>query len=321
MTRVMNPSPSKPVASRKALGDALKVVGDKDPRIVVLDADLSKSTMSMTFAKAHPSRFFEMGIAEANMLGTASGMALSGLTPFCCSFACFITGRFDQIKMSVAYSQARVRIIGTHAGVGIGPDGYSQQGLEDLACMRSLPTMLVLQPADDIETAQMVEHLAHDPRPAYMRLTRQDLPRVHDDNYKFVPGKFPTLVDGNDVAILATGGCVGFAVEAALTLEKEGVKARVLNASSIKPIDDDAIEKCAKECKAGLVTVEDHNVLGGLGGAVAESLTSRTPAKLLRLGVKDEFGESGDPKALYAKHGLDAEGIAKSVRAFVKQAR
>ena len=321
MTRAMTPSPAKAVATRKAFGDALKNVGDKDQKIVVLDADLSKSTMSMVFAKAHPERFFDMGIAEANMLGTASGLALSGFTPFCCSFACFITGRFDQIKMSVAYSQARVRIVGTHAGVGIGPDGYSQQGLEDLALMRTLPTMLVLQPADDIETAQMVEHLAHDPRPAYLRLTRQDLARVHDDNYKFAPGKFATLVDGNDVAVLATGGTVMYAVEAALALEKEGIRARVLNASSIKPVDDAAIEKAAKECKHGLVTVEDHNILAGLGGAVAESLTSHTPAKLLRLGVKDEFGESGDPKALYKKHGLDTDGIAKSVRDLVRAAR
>jgi transketolase len=320
MSRMMNPTAAKPVATRKAFGDALKLLGDKDPRVVVLDADLSKSTMSMTFAKAHPSRFFEMGIQEANMLGTASGLALSGFTPFCCSFACFITGRFDQIKMSVAYSQARVRIVGTHAGVGIGPDGYSQQGLEDLALMRSLPTMLVLQPADDIETAQMVEHLATDPRPAYLRLTRQDVPRVHDEGYRFSPGKFPLLVGGDDVAIFATGGTVAFAVEAALALHQEGIKARVLNASSIKPLDEQAIIAAARACKHGLVTVEDHNVLGGLGGAVAEVVCAHRPAKLLRLGVQDIFGESGEPKALYAKHGLDAAGIARSVRAACQSA-
>lgn len=321
MTRVMIPAPAKAVASRKAFGDALKALGDVDPKVVVLDADLSKSTMTMVFAKAHPQRFFEMGIQEANMLGTAAGLALSGYTPFCASFACFITGRFDQIKMSVAYSQARVRIVGTHAGVGIGPDGYSQQGLEDLALMRTLPTMLVLQPADDLETAQMVQLLATDPRPAYLRLTRQDLPRVHSDDYRFVPGKFPKLIDGSDVALFATGGTVGFAVDAALALHAEGIKARVYNASSIKPVDDDAIESAARECRIGLVTIEDHNILGGLGGAVAESVTSRVPAKLLRLGVKDEFGESGEPAALYKKHGLDAEGIVRDVRAFVKAAR
>lgn len=312
--RTMIPAAAKAVASRKAFGDALKALGDVDPKVVVLDADLSKSTMSIGFAKAHPSRFFEMGIQEANMIGTAAGLALSGFTPYCCSFACFITGRFDQIKMSVAYSQARVRLVGTHAGVGIGPDGYSQQGLEDLALMRSLPTMLVLQPADEIETAQMVRHLATDPRPAYLRLTRQDLPRVHADDYTFKPGVFPQLVGGEDVAIFATGGCVGGAVEAALQLHKDGVKARVYNASSIKPIDVDAIVKAATETKL-LFTVEDHNVLAGLGGAVAEVLTEKRPARLVRIGVNDEFGESGEPANLYAKHGLDAAGIAKRVRA------
>ena len=209
----------------------------------------------------------------------------------------------------------------THAGVGIGPDDYSQQGLEDLALMLTLPTMLVLQPADDLETAQMVDLLGTDSRPAYLRLTRQDLPRVHDDKYRFVPGKFPQLVDGNDVALFATGGTVGFAVDAALALHADGIKARVYNASSVKPVDDDAIEQAARECQAGLVTIEDHNILGGLGGAVAESVTSRVPAKLLRLGVKDEFGESGDPLALYKKHGLDAEGIARDVRVFVRTQR
>jgi transketolase len=312
----MSPAAVKPVATRKAFGEALKAQGDVDDQIVVLDADLSKSTMSMMFAKAHPTRFFEMGIAEANMIGTAAGMALSGYTPFCCSFACFLTGRFDQIKMSVAYSQARVRLVGTHAGVGIGPDGYSQQSLEDLACMRALPTMVVLQPGDDLEATQMVQALATDPRPAYLRLTRQELPRVHDDSYKFQIGKFSKLVDGDDVALLGTGGTVGFAVEAALALHKLGIKAAVWNASSIKPIDEDAIVAAAG-CKHGVVTIEDHNVLGGLGGAVAEVLSSRKPAKLLRLGVHDVFGESGEPAELYAHHGLDAAGIEKSVRAFV----
>jgi len=304
------------MATRKSFGLALKDLGDKDDKVLVFDADLSKSTQSGIFAEAHPDRFYEMGIAEANMIGTASGAALSGYTPFVCSFAAFIAGRFDQIKMSVAYSQARVRIVGTHAGVGIGPDGYSQQGLEDLACMRSLPTMLVLQPADDLETAQMVNALADHPQPAYMRLTRQNVPRVHSDDYKFEFGRFPTLVDGSDVTILGTGGTVGHAVEAAIKLHAEGISARVLNASCIKPIDEEAIVKAAKQTK-GLVTVEDHNILGGLGGAVAEVLTNRAPARLLRLGVNDVFGESGEPDALYAYHGLNADGIAGSVREFL----
>ena len=309
---------AKPVATRKAFGKALKAAGDRDERIVVLDADLSKSTMSNDFHEAHPERFVEMGIQEANMLGTAAGLALSGYVPFCCSFACFLTGRFDQIKMSVAYSEARVRLVGTHAGVGIGPDGYSQQGLEDLATMRSLPGMLVLQPGDDMEAAQMVKVLADDPRPAYLRLTRQGVKRVHSDDYQFKPSVFPTLVDGKDVTIVATGGCVGHAVDAALELHKQGVSARVLNASTIKPLDEEAIVLAARETK-GLVTVEDHNVLGGLGGAVAEVLSSKHPARLLRHGVQDIFGESGTPDGLYEKHQLDAKGITEVVKRFADE--
>jgi transketolase len=313
--RAMKPADVKPMATRKAFGLALKDLGDTNENVIVFDADLSKSTQSMIFAEAHPERFYEMGIAEANMIGTASGAALSGYIPFVCSFAAFIAGRFDQIKMSVAYSQAAVRIIGTHAGVGIGPDGYSQQGLEDLACMRSLPTMLVLQPADDLETAQMIHALADNPNPAYVRLTRQNMPRVHSDDYKFEVGKFPTLVNGTDVTLLATGGTVGNAVSAAMQLHEEGISARVINANSVKPVDEEAIVKAAKETK-GLVTIEDHNILGGLGGAVAEVLTNRAPARLLRLGINDVFGESGEPEALYTYHGLDSAGIAGSVREF-----
>jgi transketolase len=316
--RAMIPADVKPVATRKAFGDALKALGDRDSKVVVLDADLSKSTMSMMFAKAHPTRFFEMGIQEANMIGTAAGMALSGLTPFCCSFACFLTGRFDQIKMSVAYSNARVRLVGTHAGVGIGPDGYSQQGLEDLALLRSLPGMLVLQPGDDIETTQMVDLLATDPRPAYLRLTRQNVKRVHADTYKFTPGVFPTLIDGNDVTIIGTGGTLMHAVDAALELHAQGIQARVLNGSSVKPVDEAAIVKAAKET-GGIVVVEDHTIMGGLGGAVAEVLVEKHPARMLRQGVKDVFGESGEPDDLYAKHGLDTAGIVKAVKAFLKK--
>jgi transketolase len=315
--RAMIPADVKPAATRAAFGTALKELGDTDARIAVLDADLSKSTMSMHFAKAHPERFFEMGIQEANMIGTAAGLALNGFVPFCCSFACFLTGRFDQIKMSVAYSEARVRLVGTHAGVGIGPDGYSQQGLEDLATMRSLPGMLVLQPGDDMEAAQMVKVLADDPRPAYLRLTRQGVKRVHSDDYQFKPSVFPTLVDGDDVTILATGGCVGHAVDAALELHKQGISARVLNASTIKPLDEEAIVLAARETK-GLVTVEDHNILGGLGGAVAEVLSSKHPARLHRHGVQDIFGESGTPEELYEKHQLDAKGIVTVVKRFAE---
>jgi transketolase len=245
------------------------------------------------------------------MIGVASGLALSGYIPFACSFACFITGRFDQIKMSVAYSGARVRLVGTHAGVGIGEDGYSQQGLEDLACMRSLPSMEVLQPADDIETSCMMNYLLSSKNPAYLRLTRQDLVRVHEESYRFTLGKFPMLKNGNDIAVFASGGTVFNALGAAQDLAKNGLAIRVYNASSIKPIDEEALTKAAKETKL-LISVEDHQMIGGLGSALAESLckNSKTPA-LIRIGINDEFGESGTPESLYEKHGLSREKIAK----------
>ncbi len=296
------------MATRKAFGLALQELGARDDKVVVLDADLSKSTMSEGFSKSFPSRFFQMGIAEANMIGTAAGLALSGYTPFICSFACFVTGRFDQIKMSVAYSKARVRIVGTHAGLGVGPDGYSQQGLEDLALMRSLPGMLVLQPADDIETQQMVNYLATASEPAYLRLIRQEVPRVHNSEYQFVPGKFATLHEGNDLAIFATGGTVTHALSAAQELATQGIHARVINASSIKPLDVECIVRAARETRM-LITAEDHTTLGGLGGAVTEVVCAHQPARVIRLGVDDIFGESGTPELLYAKHGIDAKGI------------
>jgi|SRR5579871_4709734 len=303
------------MSTRKAFGQSLLSLGDKNPSVVALDADLSKSTFSYLFAQRYPKRFFEMGIAEANMIGVASGMALSGYIPFACSFSCFLTGRFDQIKMSVAYSNAAVRLVGTHAGVGIGEDGYSQQGLEDLALMRSLPTMQVFQPADDIETDRMVHFLADSPRPAYLRLTRQDLLRVHDADFEFLPGKFSLLKLGKDIAVFATGGTVQHALLAARELMAQGIDVRVYNASSIKPIDEDAIFNAASSTKL-LVSIEDHSVLGGLGGAIAEVLSSKANVpRLIRIGILDDFGESGTPDALYDKHGLSQQKIAERLKA------
>lgn len=303
------------MATRKAFGNALVEYG-QNPAVVVLDADLSKSTNSFAFSQKYPKRFFQMGIAEANMIGVASGFALCGFTPFACSFACFITGRFDQIKMSVAYSGAPVVIVGTHAGVGIGEDGYSQQGLEDLALMRSLPTMEVFQPGDDIETAAMVKYLISSGKPSYLRLTRQDVVRVHEEDYRFVPGVFPKIKDGKAITIFASGGVLQHALEAAH--KAPNLDIAVYNASSIKPVDEQAIFSAAKTSKL-LVSVEDHSIIGGLGGAIAETLSQKanTPG-LLRLGVKDEFGESGTPEALYEKHGLDAAGILKSIETWLK---
>lgn len=307
----------KPKASRQAFGEALAELGGKYGNVVVLDADLAKSTKSELFAKKFPERFFEMGIAEQNMVGVAAGLGTNGKNAFCCSFACFVAGRFETIKISVAYGQANVKIIGTHAGVGIGPDGYSQMGLEDLALMRTLPGMQVFQPADELETKQLMAYLCAHEGPAYVRLTRQDLRPVHAEGWQFQVGKIDVLVEGegkNDVAILATGGTVQHAVEASVILQQSGVQAAVINVGSIKPIDREGLIDWAKRVPL-MVTVEDHNVLGGLGGAVAEVISEvRGGARLVRHGIPDVFGESGEPDELYKKFELDAAGIVSVVK-------
>lgn len=305
-------------ASRKAFGEALLELGRKDESIIALDADLSKSTMSILFAKEFPERFIEMGIAEANMIGVGSGLALAGKRPFVCSFACFITGRYDQIRMSAAYSEAAVRIVGTHAGIGIGEDGNSQMGLEDIGLMRALPGMTVLQPADERETKQAVAWMAeHDSGPCYIRLSRQNLDDVHDDSFKFQVGKADQLLDGSDITILATGGTVGPAVKARDILGGKGVSARVVNVCSIKPIDTETIVRCAKETK-GLFTVEDHNVIGGLGSAVCEVVAEMAPVPVKRWGLLDTFGESGSTSGLYEAYKLDSAGIAETALEFAR---
>ena len=305
------------VASRDAFGDALVRLGETHPELVVLEADLSESTRSKKFAKKYPERFFQMGIAEANMLGVAAGLSLAGKVPFCCSFACFVTARFDQVRMSVCYSATNVRVVGSHAGVGIGEDGYSQMGLEDIALMRSLPTMTVIQPADDLETAGAVEALMTHKGPAFLRTTRQKLPRVNNpEGYKFELGKGVTLVDGKDLTIVASGGTVGGAVQAAALLAKDGVSARVINIHTIKPLDVALLAKAAKETKR-ILTVEDHQITGGLGGAVCEALAEVEPVRIRRHGILDVFGESGTPEGLYKHFKLDADGIAEVARDFV----
>ena len=304
-------------ATRQAFGEALAALGATHPNIVVLDADLSKSTKSELFAKKFPERFFEMGIAEANMLGTAAGLALSGKVPFCCSFAAFITGRYDQIRISVAYSNANVKIVGTHAGVAIGDDGYSQQGLEDIALMRAIPTMAVVQPADDIETAAAVKYLAEHEGPAFLRLTRQNVPRVHAEDYAFQFGKVDTLREGTDAVLFVSGGTVGNGLEAARKLAAEGISLRVVNVHTIKPLDVEGVVAAVKASGNLAITAEDHTVIGGLGGAIAEALAENHPAKLLRIGVQDVFGESGAPDEVVAKHGLDTAGIVRQVKAFL----
>jgi transketolase len=303
-------------ATRASFGEALVELGAEFKNIVVLDADLSKSTKSEGFAKKYPERFFQMGIAEANMIGVAAGMAFTGKVPFLCSFGCFLTGRFDTIRVSVGYSNANVRLVGTHAGIGIGEDGYSQMALEDIACLRVLPGMSVLQPADDIETKQMMRFLATHEGPVYLRLTRQNLEPVNKSDYKFQYGRGVELKSGTDAIVFATGGVVAHSLNAAHMLEKEGKSVGVVNIHTIKPLDVELVARLSKNVK-NIFTAEDHNVIGGLGSAVAEVLAEQGLAagsRLTRLGVQDTYGESGTPESLYKKHGLDADGLARSIK-------
>lgn len=310
-------------ASRQAFGESLALLGEKHPEIVVLDADLAKSTKSEIFAKRYPDRFFEMGISEANMIGTAAGLALAGKIPFACSFGCFLTGRYDVIRLSVAYSQANVRLVGTHAGVGIGDDGHSQMGLEDIALMRALPKMGVFQPADARETELLMKFLVADWKgPAYLRLTRQNLDDVvtadcvRDADYDPLKLLQVKATQKPKIMILATGGVVGEAVKASTALQSSGVLASVWNVCSLKPFDHTTL----LEHIAGVdwvVTAEDHSVMGGLGSIVAEVLSTRATTarpRQLMLGIQDEFGESGEGPELYEKFGISANRIAQSIR-------
>jgi len=304
-------------ASRAAFGEALLELAARDPSIVTLDADLSKSTMTAKFAKTYPERGFNLGIAESNMVGVGAGLALTGRIPFVCSFACFVVGRFETIRISVAYTNANVKIVGTHAGIAIGEDGYSQMGLEDIACLRALPNMTIIQPADEAETRQAVAYAVEHQGPVYLRLTRQNLEPVCPADYHFQLGRWLTLRPGSDVTVIASGGPVFNALEAARKLEADGISAEVINAASIKPLDEDTLVRSASKTRH-VVTVEDHSIHGGLGGAVAEALAEVLPTPVKRLGVVG-FGESGDAKSLYAKHGLDPAGIAGSVKKFLNR--
>lgn len=302
-------------ATRAAFGEALVSLGEKYPNIVVVDADLAKSTMTLAFAKKFPDRHLDIGIAEGNMVGIGAGLALAGKMPFICSFACFLAGRFEQIRLSVAYTNANVRLVGTHAGIGIGEDGYSQMSLEDIALMRSLPNVDILQPADKLETLQAVEFLINHHRPTYLRLTRHKLDDVHDGSYRFHFGKGDTLRAGNDVLLLATGGLVKPALEAAQMLAQQSIDAAVINMHTIRPLDDELILKWANKTRC-VVTLEDHSIRGGLGGAVAELLSEEMPVPLKRLGMAD-FGESGTQEALYQKYGFTAAAIEMTVKNFL----
>ena len=304
-------------ATREAYGEALKEIGGKNEQIVVLDADLSKSTKTNVFAKAYPQRFFNVGIAEQNLVGTAAGLAASGKTPFVSTFAMFAAGRaFEQIRNSVCYPKLNVKVAATHAGLTVGEDGASHQAIEDVSLMRSLPNMTVLVPSDEEETRQAIAWAAAYQGPVYIRLGRMSVDNVSPEGYVFAPAKAAVLTEGNDVALIANGVMVTAALEAAKTLATEGIQARVINMASVKPLDAAAVVSAAKETGA-IVTCEEHSIIGGLGSAVAEVLAEQAPAPMERVGVKDTFGESGKPKELLAKYGLTAADVAEAARRVV----
>ena len=304
-------------ATREAYGEALKEIGGKNEQIVVLDADLSKSTKTNVFAKAYPQRFFNVGIAEQNLVGTAAGLAASGKTPFVSTFAMFAAGRaFEQIRNSVCYPKLNVKVAATHAGLTVGEDGASHQAIEDVSLMRSLPNMTVLVPADEEETRQAIAWAAAYQGPVYIRLGRMSVDNVSPEGYVFAPAKAAVLTEGNDVALIANGVMVMAALEAAKMLAAEGIQARVINMASVKPLDEAAVVSASKETGA-IVTCEEHSISGGWGSAVAEVLAEQAPAPLERVGVKDTFGESGKPKELLAKYGLTAADVAEAARRVV----
>lgn len=305
------------VATRKAFGDAILRLGE-DARVVVLTGDLRNSTHTEDFAAKFPDRFFDAGIAEPNMIGMAAGLALSGKIPWACSFSAFITGRQETVRVSVCYNEANVRLVGTHVGIGIGDDGATQMALEDIAAMRAMPNMAIIQPCDEIETHRAVEYLMDHQGPAFLRLMRQGTAPVHGDAYRFEFGKAETLRDGGDLAIVATGAQVQESLKAADALASDGINARVLNVHTIAPFDADAIVRAASECRF-VLSAEDHNVNGGLGSAVAEAIAEGgVGAKLARVAVHS-FGESGSTEELYAKYGLDAAGIEKAARSLLSR--
>ena len=305
------------IATRDAYGEVLAILGEENGNIVVLDADLSGSTKTAVFAKRFPERFFNMGIAEANMVGTAAGLAAAGKIPFVSTFAIFAVGRaWEQVRQSVAYPKANVKIVATHGGVTVGEDGGSHQSVEDIAIMRAVPNMTVIVPADGEETRQVIRAVAATPGPVYVRLGRNKVPTIFDDTYRFAIGKGVELLPGTDVTLVTTGLMTAQAKVAADQLEKEGIAARVLHLPTIKPLDEELIIKAARETGA-IVTAEEHSIVGGLGGAVAELLAEKCPVPLKRVGVNDRFGTSGKADELLAYFGLTPAGLVTAAREVV----
>ena len=309
----------KKIATRDSYGKALAALGEEHPDLVVLDADLAGATKTATFQKAFPDRHFDCGIAEANMVCVAAGLSTTGLVPFASSFAMFAAGRaFEQIRNSVGYPHLNVKIGATHGGLSVGEDGASHQCCEDFALMRSIPGMVVMSPADDVEARAMVRAAYEHVGPVYMRFGRSAVPVIHDEtNYRFEIGKGEVLCDGGDVAIIANGLMVNEALEAAKALKADGISARVINMATIKPLDDQLVLKAAREC-GKVITCEEHSVIGGLGEAVCALLSEQLPTPVRRIGVNDEFGHSGPAAALLKQFGLCAEHIAEVAKDFCK---
>ena len=305
-------------ATREAYGETLKELGAKIPEIVVLDADLSASTKTAVFAKAFPDRFFDTGIAEGNMMSVAAGLAASGKIPFASTFAVFGAGRaYEQIRNSICYPNLNVKVAVTHAGLTVGEDGATHQMLEDIALMRALPNMTVVVPADAAETAQVIRWAASYQEPVYIRMGRAKVEDVISPDAEFVPGKSTTLADGSDVTIMACGIMTQQALQAAKMLAEEGISARVINMSSIKPIDEEVIVKAAKETGA-IVTCEEHTVMGGLGSAVAEVVVRQCPVPMAMVGTEDVFGQSGKASEVLKVYGLTPEHIALEAKKLVE---
>lgn len=300
-------------ATRQSYGEALKELGMKNENVVVLDADLAGATKSGIFQKEFPNRFFDMGISEQDMIGTAAGMATCGKIPFASTFAVFATGRaYDQIRNSVCYPNLNVKICGSHAGVTVGEDGATHQMLEDINIMKALPNMTIFCPSDDIQTKWIVNEMAKIKGPCYIRTARLSSPIIYNQEQNFEFGKAVQIGDGTDATVFATGICVAEAIKAKEELEKQGINIRVIDVFTLKPVDKDIIIKCAKETKR-LISVEDHSIIGGLGSIISDVLTENYPCKLTKLGVKDRFGESGKAQELLHKFEIDKDAIVKEL--------
>ncbi|GAA0733887.1 transketolase family protein [Clostridium oceanicum] len=310
---------TKNIATREAYGKTLAKLASENKNVVVLDADLSKSTKTAEFKKVCPERFINMGIAEGNMMGVAAGLSTCDKIPFASTFAVFATGRaFEQIRNSICYPNLNVKVCATHAGITVGEDGGSHQSVEDISLMRSLPNMTVISPSDAVETEKVIEAVAKYDGPCYVRLGRAAVPVINDnEDYKFEIGKGVELKEGSDITVMATGIMVSTCMEACEELEKEGIKARLVNIHTIKPIDKCIIEKAAKETGC-IVTVEEHSIIGGLGSAVCEVASETCPVPVVRVGIKDVFGQSGKPAELLEAYGLTKKDIVEKVKEAMK---